>query len=336
MSHKPFTPTTTLLNTASPYASTNDTSLFLNIGYSASPVSCKVHPMVVFSVLDHYVRREENQPRVIGALLGLNYDGVIEIKNSFPIPHHDIDENHEVVAIDKDFHKNMLELHQRANPSEIIVGWYATGSDVNESSVLIHDFFWREMQLTNQHYPPVHLLVPTELKDQEEMTIRAYVSSPLNLSQASEKPLGVYFQPLQFEFVTFEAERFAVDQLIKHKSEEESQTWELPSDLATLESSIRRLLKLITDVSNYVDNVVAGTTPGDTQIGRHLMETLALILKVDSNTFEKLFNSNLQDLLMTSYLSNITRTQLILSERLLSSNPILLSSINNQPTKENI
>jgi len=334
MSQKGFTTSTTLFNTPSFYGSSNDTSLFLNIGYSATPQSCKVHPLVVFSILDQYLRRNENQKRVVGALLGLNYDGVIEIKNCFPVPHHDIDELHEVVAVDKEFHKNMLELHQRANPTEIIVGWYATGSDINESSVLIHDFFWREMQLTNQQYPPVHLLVPTELKDQEEMLIRSYISSPLSLSQALEKPLGVYFQPLQLEFVTFEAERFAVDQLIKNKSDDENQAWDLPSDLATLESSIRRLSKLLTDVSEYVDKVVAGTVPGDRQLGRHLMETLSLLLKVDSHSEEKLFNSTLQDLLMSEYLSNITRTQLILSEKLISTNPILLNSVNSSASKD--
>ena len=57
-----------------------------------------------------------------------------------------------------EFHRNMFELHQKANPKEMIVGWcvflhllkltdsvrYATGKEVNENSVLIHEFFQAE------------------------------------------------------------------------------------------------------------------------------------------------------------------------------------------------
>lgn len=54
--------------------------------------SYKLHPVVVFSILDHYKRRGEKQQRVIGALIG-NQDGnVISISDSFPVPHNETDE----------------------------------------------------------------------------------------------------------------------------------------------------------------------------------------------------------------------------------------------------
>eukprot|EP01098_Paradermamoeba_levis_P008715 TRINITY_DN35_c0_g1_i2.p1 TRINITY_DN35_c0_g1~~TRINITY_DN35_c0_g1_i2.p1 ORF type:complete len:290 (-),score=87.27 TRINITY_DN35_c0_g1_i2:150-1019(-) len=224
----------------------------------------------------------------------------------------------------------MFELHQKANPSEIIVGWYATGSDITESSLLIHDFFWKEMQLTNQHIPPIQLLVSTDLENAEELSVRAFISAPLSLSSTPEKPpLGAHFQPLSLEFVTHEAERFAVDQFIKNKSDDYQSTTPLPSDLQSLEFSIRKLLSLITDVAAFVDKVVDGKISADRNIGRLLSEAVAALPKLDSVAFEKLFNHNLQDLLMTTYLSNLTRTQLILAERLIGSNPILLNNLKN-------
>lgn len=44
--------------------------------------------MVVFNILDHYIRRPEAD-RVMGALLGniSEEDGVVEIRNCFPVPH---------------------------------------------------------------------------------------------------------------------------------------------------------------------------------------------------------------------------------------------------------
>src|SRR6266542_3910868 len=48
-----------------------------------------VNPVVLFSILDHFVRRNENQSRVIGTLLGVrSEDGSeVEVRNCFPVPH---------------------------------------------------------------------------------------------------------------------------------------------------------------------------------------------------------------------------------------------------------
>jgi len=105
-----------------------------------NPTSCKLHPLVIWSILDHWTRRDENKDRVIGVLLGLNLDGLIDIRNCYPVPHSSGSEE-EGVMIDLEFYKNMLELHQKVNPKEIVVGWYATCPFVDEDSVLIHDFF---------------------------------------------------------------------------------------------------------------------------------------------------------------------------------------------------
>lgn len=61
---------------------------------SSNDIVVKVHPMVLFSVLDHYLRRPENQKRVIGTLLGTVSANVVEITNSFAVPH--MEKNNEV------------------------------------------------------------------------------------------------------------------------------------------------------------------------------------------------------------------------------------------------
>lgn len=48
-----------------------------------------VNPLVFFSVLDHYLRRNAGQDRVIGTLLGVrSEDGSeVEIRSCYPVPH---------------------------------------------------------------------------------------------------------------------------------------------------------------------------------------------------------------------------------------------------------
>ena len=48
--------------------------------HQADDAACTVHPAVLFSIVDHYSRREEDQNRVIGTLLGtIGDDGEVTV-----------------------------------------------------------------------------------------------------------------------------------------------------------------------------------------------------------------------------------------------------------------
>ena len=105
-------------------------SLKLGLSDCVNPISISraevssvtVHPVALFSILDHYLRRKDEQARVIGTLLGTVSDsGEVEVRSSFAVPH---SESEQQVAIDGDHHRTMYELHHRINPKEVVVGWY--------------------------------------------------------------------------------------------------------------------------------------------------------------------------------------------------------------------
>ena len=54
----------------------------------------------------------------------------------------------------------------------------------------------------------------------------------------------------------------------------------------------------------------------DAEKGRQISDTLASIPMIRPEVFDKLFHSSLQDLLMVSYLSNATRTQMEIAQKL--------------------
>jgi translation initiation factor 3 subunit F len=276
-----------------------DSSIYLRT--TGQFFSCKVHPVVVFNILDHFIRRNEGH-RVIGALLGYNNDGTIEIKNCFPVPHTE----GEQVGVDPDYFHNMLDLHRKVSPKEIIVGWYATGIDIDENSVLIHEFFVKEMNQT-----PIHLLVDTGLTDYS-LSIKAYTSS--NISFSEDKVLGAQFLPVPVEFTMFDLEKIGVDTLVKGRVKGEHPS--LFSDLENLEMSIHKAQQLLESVTNYVTGVLEDKIPSDGNIGRFLADTVSALPRVEPAQLEKMFNNSLQDLLMVVYLSNLTRTQLALAEKL--------------------
>ncbi len=54
---------------------------------SSASVSVRVHPVALFSICDAYIRRNKDQERVIGTLLGTIVDNVYEVKNCYVVPH---------------------------------------------------------------------------------------------------------------------------------------------------------------------------------------------------------------------------------------------------------
>ncbi|XP_019180760.1 PREDICTED: eukaryotic translation initiation factor 3 subunit F [Ipomoea nil] len=272
---------------------------------SSTTLSARVHPLVIFNICDCFVRRPDQAERVIGTLLGsVLPDGTVDIRNSYAVPHN---ESQDQVALDIDYHHNMLASHQKVNPKEVIVGWFSTGFGVSGGSALIHEFYSREV--TN----PVHLTVDTGFTN-GEATIKAFISVNLSLG---DQPLAAQFQEIPLDLRMIEAERVGFDML------KTTVVDKLPNDLEGMEASMERLLALINDVHKYVDDVVEGRISPDNNLGRLISETVNSIPKLSPQEFDKLVNDSLQDQLLLLYLSSITRTQLSLAEKLNTAAQIL-------------
>uniref|UniRef100_A0ACB8EU39 Uncharacterized protein n=1 Tax=Sphaerodactylus townsendi TaxID=933632 RepID=A0ACB8EU39_9SAUR len=154
----------------------------------------RLHPVVVASIVDSFERRNEGAGRVIGTLLGMVDKHSVEVTNCFSVPHN---ESEDEVAVDMEFAKNMYELHKKVSPSEIILGWYATGHDITEHSVLIHEYYSREA------HNPIHLTVDTSLQN-GRMSIKAYISTAMGVPG---KTMGVMFTPLTVKYSYYDTER---------------------------------------------------------------------------------------------------------------------------------
>lgn len=158
------------------------------------PVDVKIHPTVIFSIIDSYERRNEKMTRVVGTLLGTNIQGNIEVTDCFVVPHRDGDE----VALDVEFARNSMSAYKKINPAVNIVGWFvslltfkkfifsffylswiyffflifsldrfSTGFDIPNTSCLIHEYYARET------VSPIHLTIDTTLRNNKP-EIKAY------------------------------------------------------------------------------------------------------------------------------------------------------------------
>lgn len=78
----------------------------------------------------------------------------------------------------------------------------------------------------------------------------------------------------------------------------------LLSDLQQVTQSVAKLNELLDIIIDYVSKVAEGKINGDPKIGRFLIDAISSTPKFDAS-LEKMFNNQIQDLLMVIYLANL-------------------------------
>eukprot|EP01121_Diplochlamys_sp_Union-15-3_P009761 TRINITY_DN2673_c0_g1_i1.p1 TRINITY_DN2673_c0_g1~~TRINITY_DN2673_c0_g1_i1.p1 ORF type:complete len:291 (-),score=44.20 TRINITY_DN2673_c0_g1_i1:33-905(-) len=267
-----------------------------------------ISPLILFSSLDHYIRRPESQQRVIGTLLGIidEETGTVHVKDSFPVPHTIIDSS---LAVNMDFHHNLLELHRKVQPVEVIVGWYATGADIKEDfTELLYDFYFQEMNA-----PPIHIMIGTESTNITHLPIKVLQSQKF---QFTDKVIQQQFFPIPWQFTSTDQERITMNVL--SRDSKTSKPTKILSDLDSLESVVRNFSGLLEAVEEYIDKVIEGKEKPNEEIGHLIQDSLALAPAYDPS-FDKIFANGVSDLLMVLYLANLTKSNLLLAEKLQTS-----------------
>jgi len=270
--------------------------------------SVKVHPVVLFSIIDSYERRKEDAKRVIGTLLGTVDANNVNVTNTFCVPH---TESEDEVAFDMEFARNMYDLHRKVNPSEVIVGWYATGQDITEHSVLIHEYYSRESKC------PIHLVVDTELRA-NELSYKGYISTNIGVPGKTQ---GMMFTPVNIDMEYYNAERVSVDH-IKKGTKTRGGVTTLPTEFESVVETTSSLHSMLDVVSKYVQDVLDGSVPMDTKMGRYLADLVSSVPHLEEKEFDTMLNNNINDLLMVRYLTNVVKSQVALNEKLVNTSTI--------------
>jgi len=227
-----------------------------------------------------------------------------------------------------DYQKQMLALHLKANPKEVLVGWYATSAELNTFSALIQNFYGGQGDGTWPH-PAVHLTISTDAG--KEIEARTYISAPVGVT-AERAADSAAFTPVPHVIRYGEAEKSGLE-LISGAKDSKDRTANVMTDIESLERAIEEVLGMLDRVSKYVEAVIEEETPPSSALGQFLMNALALAPKVDPEDIERdlyvplsrsptieilicFSNNHIQDVLVVSYLANTIRTQIDLSNRL--------------------
>jgi len=269
-------------------------------------LTVKVHPTVLFQIVDAYERRgqDKQDKRIIGTLLGTYEKNSVEVTNCFCVPHA---ETSEELFVKMDFAAEMYELHQQVAPLEVMVGWFATGPEVTDHSVLIHTYYAKQAKCPT----PIHLTLDTVLTS-GRMSWKAYISNPMGVPGGTG---GTMFSPVPAELTAYSAELVGIN-VAQNTKYSKTKTFEPQTELNQFTGAVRNIEDMIDHLAAYVDDVLAGKRTPDATVGRQLLDMIHSVPKMSQEEFDEMLNSNIKDLLMVVYLSQLTKTQIQVAEKL--------------------
>jgi len=152
----------------------------LNYGIHVKNLSCNIHPTIVSNILDHYLRRPEDQQTVIGTLLGSVDGQKVDIQTSFSCPIA-MTENQEIV-VDSEFTERMLKFHRKVNPKEGLIGFYKTGEVIDESTLQLYAYYSQLLKDPKNKgllaMPLLFLIDPTMQNNRLTIKVLSFISAP--------------------------------------------------------------------------------------------------------------------------------------------------------------
>lgn len=125
----------------------------------ASQLTVKVHPLVLMTMVDSYERRSRiAKDQALGTLLGYYEKNSIQVTDCYAIPFRVSATG--MPEIDDAYNKEMYNAARRTTPSEQIVGWFYTVSDLPNICEQFHIYYSHVVSAVNvrRDQPPIILL----------------------------------------------------------------------------------------------------------------------------------------------------------------------------------
>ncbi|KAK5582511.1 hypothetical protein RB653_004096 [Dictyostelium firmibasis] len=265
---------------------------------STFPTSTIVHPTVLLSVVDHYNRvAKDTNKRVVGALLGSNNKGVVDVSNCYGLPFEEDDTNPNIWFLDHNFHENMFAMFKKINARENVVGWYSTGPKIRPADQDINELFRR--------YTPNPVMVIIDVAPKElGIPTKSYVTIEEINKDTSESTMR--FQHIPSSIDAVEAEEICIEHLLRDVKD--SSISSLTTQITDKKISLKHLLTNLQEMQHYLKLVCDGTLPPNHQIIGYIQDIINLSPNLNANEISKSFAVQNNDTMSVIYLSSMIRS----------------------------
>ncbi|KZP00797.1 Mov34-domain-containing protein [Calocera viscosa TUFC12733] len=271
---------------------------------SQSSLNLSVHPLPLLNISEHFTRTclqtESVSPLLVGALLGTQNGREVEILNSFELA---ISGTGEATLVDHAFMVTRREQYKQVFPSLDFLGWYTVSPYPTATHLSIHSQF-----AAYSESPLFLVLSPTAITNaSEDIPLHAYEAAVEIVERRSRTVLV----EVGWKVETGEAERISVDWVARGGGEGGGS---LASHLQTQRAAISMLHERVLLLTRYLTGVLLGQTKKDHDAIRALSALVASLPASEHVEFRKEFDTEYEDVQLTSYLATLTKTASTLND----------------------
>lgn len=225
----------------------------------------------------------------------------VEIFNSFELKCDDTAD-----CLDRTFLEKKQEQYKKVFPKYDILGWYSTGSDIQETDMQIHK------ALMDINESPIYVLLNTAINHaQKDFPITVYESE---LHVIDGVP-SLIFVKSSYTIETVEAERISVDHVAHIKpSDGSSAATQLAAHLTGIHSAVKMLNCRIRVLHHFLVSIQRGEIPYEHSLLRQVSSLLRRLPAIDSGKFQDDFLMEYNDTLLMAYLASITKCSSTINE----------------------
>jgi COP9 signalosome complex subunit 6 len=209
-------------------------------------------------------------------------------------------------TLDRAFLEKKQELYKKVFPDFYVLGWYSTGSDVQDTDMQIHK------ALMDVNESPVYLLLnPAINLSQKDLPVTIY-ESELHVIDGSPQ---LIFVRSNYTIETVEAERISVDHVAHLKpSDGGSAATQLAAHLTGIHSAIKMLNSRVRVIHQYLVAMQKGDIPVDNSLLRQVSSLVRRLPAMESQKFQDDFLMEYNDTLLMTYLAMFTNCSSTMNE----------------------
>jgi COP9 signalosome complex subunit 6 len=263
----------------------------------------RIHPLVIMSVADHSTRDrlQVGRKRVFGALFGVQTGRVVEIFESFELPH---TEEKGINTLKMDTFDEDMALFKENYPNYECLGWYATGPQVQPGDAEIH-----HMMISYNEAPLFMLLDDNAPADAKELPIQILQET---ISVVENKAVTEFIS-CAYEVSPDEAERITAVHCAKVITGETVGSV-VTNHYETLGKAIEVLNTRVGVLVQILKDVEAGKMNMDHKLLRNIKALVQRLPVMSSSEFKSDLLSEYNDDLLVVYLASITKGTHLASE----------------------
>ncbi|TYJ55320.1 hypothetical protein B9479_004043 [Cryptococcus floricola] len=288
-----------------------------------SGLTVNIHPLAILNISDVWNRVQftssgSEPPKLVGALLGTESNREVAIVNSFELTFTPTGGDVEMseggaekgaYTLDTEFLQTRESQFNDVFPSLKIVGWYSIGSEPTPDDIFLHKQF-----ISSTSESPIFLLFnPHPAPEAQNLPLNIYESAEVAVTGGAEAVEGgdIKFVELAYGIETGEAERIAVDGVVKGGTAEEDSA---VGHLTTQRNAIKMLFDRIEILQKYISGVVNKSAKPDHAILRQISSLVSTLPTMDAAEFQDELMTEYSDVQLSSYLSSLTNQLNALSE----------------------